>query len=200
MTNNSNPLEPAKIVKTITPLEGGKFDLVSLSRNTDKDNRLVSKSNFIAIIPFERNEEDKISYIYAVKFQNHAIDQSDVSLLVDTLDSERDSTAYDSVGRALLEEAGLNIDEIGVTEDDLFYLGPMTFSEPISAKFKCYAIDLTKVVRPDEQLEFTTTLAKSPFTRGESEIVRLGFHQVVNGDYPDVTILAGAFLLVSYFA
>lgn len=200
MTNNANPLEPAKITKNIVALEGGKFDLVSLSRNTDKDHKIVSKTNFIAIIPFERNEEDKISYLYGVKFHNHATDQSDVSLLVDSLDSEKDSTAYDAVGRALLEEAGMNIDELGITEDDLFYLGPMTFSEPISAKFKCYAIDLTKVVRPDEQLEFTTTLAKSPFTRGESEIVRLGFHQVVNGDYPDVTILAGAFLLVSYFA
>jgi hypothetical protein len=200
MTNNSNPLEPTKITKNVVPLDGGKFDMVSLSRNTDTDHKIVSKPNFIAIIPFERNEEDKISYVYAIKFQNHATDQSEVSLLVDSLDSERDSTAYDSVGRALLEEAGLNIDEIGITEDDLFYLGPMTFSEPISAKFKCYAVDLTKVVRPDEQLEFTTTLAKSPFTRGESEIVRLGFHQVVNGDYPDVTILAGAFLLVSYFA
>lgn len=200
MTSNNNPLQPSKISKNTIPMEGGKYDLIEISRNTDKDRRIVSKSNYIAIIPFERNAENKIAYVYGVKFQNHATDKSEVTLLIDSVDSDRDTTAYDAVGRTMLEEAGLNIDDAGINEDDVFYLGPMTFNEPVSAKFKCYALDLTKISRPDSPLEFTTNLSKSPFTRGEAEIVKLGFHQIVNGDYTDVTILSGAFLLVSYFS
>lgn len=199
MTNNQNPLEPAKIIKNSSPLIGGKFDLVSLSRNSDKTDRIVSKQNYIVLLPFDRTESDKIANIYGVKFQNHATDQSDVTLIIDSIDNEKDSTAFDAIGRSFLEEAGLNIEDLGINEDDIFYLGPITFSEPVSAKFKCYAIDLTKISRPDESIEFTTTLAKSPFTRDDSEIVKIGFHQIVNGDFSDATILAGSFLLVSYF-
>lgn len=199
MTNNVNPLQPARVVKTVSPGDGEKYDIISLARNTDTDKKIRLTQNYIAIVPFERNEEDKIAYVYAVKFSNYATDSSDVTLIIDSIDSERDTTAYDAIGRTLLEEAGLNMEEVGLSEDDVFYLGPMTLSDPIIAKFRCYAVDLTKISRPDKPFEFTTNLSKYPFTRGESEIVKLGFHQIVNGDYSDATILAGSFLLVSYF-
>ena len=197
--NSSNPLRPTKISRDVAPFMDGKFDLVSLSKDSDRLQKLWSKSNYIAILPFERTEDDKIKSIYCLKFENLATGQSDVSLLIDIVDNEKDQTSYDSVGRALLEEAGLNIDDAGITEDDIFYIGTMTTSEPVSAKFKCYAVDLTKISKPDTAIEFARTLSKSSFIKDSSEIVKIGFHQVVNGDYSDVTILAGSFLLVSYF-
>ena len=87
---------------------------------------------------------------------------------------------------------------MGLTEDDIFYLGNISTSIPANANFKCYAVDLTKASNPDSPIEFGRTLAKSPFTKDSSEIVKLGFHQVVNGDFTDATILAGAFLLFAY--
>jgi hypothetical protein len=198
-SDQPNPLQPAKITRTVTPFMNGSFDQVSLSRDSNKAERLISKSNYIAILPFDRTDDSKIRSIYALKFENHATGQIDVALITDTVDSEKDQTPFDSIGRALLEEAGLNIDELGLTEDDIFYIGTMTTSEPVSSKFKCYAIDLTKINRPDVEIEFTRNLSKSPFNKDSSEIVKIGFHQIVNGDYSDVTILAGSFLLVSYF-
>jgi 8-oxo-dGTP pyrophosphatase MutT (NUDIX family) len=159
----------------------------------------MCKVNYIAIIPFERTSDDKIKAIYGVELQNHATGQRDTTLLVDSVDPARDQTTFDTVCRALLEEAGLNIEEVGLTEDDIFYLGDITSSLPVSSKFKCYAIDLSKLSKPNSQIEFTRTLSKSSFEKDSSEIVKLGFHQVVNGDFSDATILAASFLLVSYF-
>jgi hypothetical protein len=199
MDNNPNPLQPAKINRSVSPFMNGNFDLVSLTRNSDKYEHLSSKQNYVAILPFDRTDDGKIKSIYGVKFENHATNQTDVTLLIDTIDPDKDQTPFDAIGRSLLEEAGLNIEEMGVAEDDIFYLGIMTTSEPVSSKFKCYAVDLTKLSKPDKPIDFTRNLSKSAFTRDDSEIVKIGFHQVVNGDFSDVTILAGAFLLVSYF-
>jgi len=200
MTNNRNPLTPAQIIKSVSPLGSGKYDLISMIRDSDRAEKISSRENYILILPFERTEDSKIKAIYGVKFENPATGQPDVSLLTDVIDFEKDTTSFDSVGRSLLEEAGLNIEDAGLNEDDIFYIGTMTTSEPAIAKFKCYAIDLTKISRPNESIRFTRNLSKSAFTKDDSsEIVKIGFHEIVNGDYSDASILAGSFLLVSYF-
>jgi len=188
-----------KISKSNLPNINGEIEIISLTRDTDKTNVLSCKTNYIAILPFEKTADDTIKSIYGLKFENHATGQTDTTLLIDSVDPSKDQTPIDTIYRSLLEEAGLNIEELGITEDDIFYLGNISTSTPISSKFKCYAIDLTNISKPDSQFNFTRTLAKSPFNKDSSEIVKLGFHQVVNGDFSDSTILSGAFLLVSYF-
>lgn len=192
-------LQPNKINKSTSQILNGEFDVVSLSRDSDKTDRLTSKVNYIAVLPFERTADDRIKAIYGLKFENHATGQMDTRLLVDTVDPSKDQTPFDTVCRALLEEAGVNIEELGVDEDDIFYLGNISMTIPVNSKFKCYAVDLTKAANPEKPIEFARTLSKSKFDKDSSEIVKLGFHQVVNGDFTDSTILAGSFLLVSYF-
>lgn len=192
-------LPQPKITRSVTPILNGEFDVISLSRDADQASRLMSKANYIAVIPFERTGDDKIRSIYGITLDNHATGQRDTTLVVDTVDPARDQTAFDSVCRALLEEAGLDIEKVGITEDDIFYLGDITSCIPVNSKFKCYAVDLSRISKPGSAIEFTRTLSKSKFEKDTSEIVKLGFHQVVNGDFSDATILAGAFLLVSYF-
>lgn len=192
-------LPQPKITRSVTPILNGEFDVVSLTRDTDQSSRLMSKANYIAILPFERTNDGQIKAIYGLSFDNHATSQRDTTLLVDSVDSSRDQTAYDTVCRALLEEAGINLEECGINEDDIFYLGNITTSMPINSQFKCYAVDMSRLAKPDSPIEFTRTLSKSKFEKDSSEIVKLGFHQVVNGDFSDATILASAFLLVSYF-
>jgi 8-oxo-dGTP pyrophosphatase MutT (NUDIX family) len=188
-----------KIVKSVSPLLNGEFEIISLSKDQEKTDHISSKANYIAILPFEKTSDDKIKSIYCLRSDNPATGQTDTTLIVDQVDPARDQTPYDSVCRAMIEEAGIDLDEIGITGSEIFYLGTITSSVPVSAKFKCYAVDLTKVAKSDKQIEFARTLSKSKFTKDSSEIVKLGFHQVVNGDFSDSTILSGAFLLVSYF-
>ena len=192
-------LPTPKITKSSSPILNGEFDIVSLVRDHDRSDRLTSKSNYIVVLPFERTSDNRIKSIYGVKFENHATGQTDTTLLIDSVDSARDQTPYDTVCRALIEEAGLNLEELGVTEDSIFYLGNISLSVPVNAKFKCYAVDLTELADPTESIPFTTALSKTKFDKDGSEIVKLGFHQVVNGDFSDATVLSGAFLLVSYF-
>jgi hypothetical protein len=192
-------LPQPKITRSVTPILNGDFDVISLSRDVDQASKLMCKVNYIAIIPFERTQDDKIQSIYGITFDDHATGQRDTTLIVDSIDQSRDQTSFDSVCRALLEEAGLDLERTGLTEDDIFYLGDITSCMPVSSKFKCYAVDLSRISKPGAAIEFTRTLSKSKFEKDTSEIVKLGFHQVVNGDFSDATILAGAFLLVSYF-
>lgn len=199
MENKANPLEPAKIVKSISSLIDGKFDLVSLSRATEKDERIRSTQDYVIILPFDRTDDNKLANIYCRQFENPATDGEDATLIIDIVDDERDETSYDTIGRSLLEEAGLNLEEEGLGEDETFYIGQLTLAEPVGAKFKCYAVDITKISKPGESIDFTTNLSKFKFIKDSSEIVKVGFHQIVNGDYSDALILAGAFLLVSYF-
>jgi hypothetical protein len=95
----------------------------------------------------------------------------------------------------LVEEAGLDIDALSINENNIFYLGEITTTWPVSSTLQCYGIDLTGKA----SLEFTRNLSKDPFIKDESSIIQANFHQVVNGDYSDSTVLAGSFLLVSYF-
>ena len=189
----------SKFVKTVSPIANGAFDLISFQRENDRHEFISSKSNHILVIPFERTAENTIKSIYAVESSSLVSDESTISLISDSVNSSKDQTPYDAVCRALIEEAGLNIDELGLSEDDIFYLGKVTMNVPVSAKFKCYAVDLSKLSGPNP-IEFTRALSKSKLTRDDSKIVKLGFHQVVNGDFSDSTILSGAFLLVAYFS
>lgn len=193
-------LAPVKITKTVTPILNGQFDLVSLSREQHKSEKLISKANHIAIIPFDCSSDGKIKSIYGLKFENHATGQKDVTLLTDSVDSSKDKTAYDAVFRVFLEEAGVNLEESGIVEDDIFYLGYITSAVPVNSKFKCFAVDLTKLTGAKSKLEFTRTLSKANFEKDSSEIAKIGFNQVVNGDFTDSMILSGAFLLISYFS
>ena len=193
-------ISPAKITRTVTPILNGDFDIVSLSREQHKADRLVSKANHIAVIPFDCMPDGTIKSIYGLKFENHAIGQKDVTLLTDQFDQSRDKTAYDAVFRLFLEEAGLNLEEAGIIEDDIFYLGNITSAVPVNSKFKCFAVDLTRLTGPKSNPEFTRNLSKSSFDKETSEIAKIGFNQIVNGDFTDSMILSGSFLLISYFS
>lgn len=197
--DNKNPLTPAEITKTISSLIDGKFNLVALSKADERDDRIRSTQDYIIILPFDRTDNNKIANIYCREFNDPSTDEDDTTLIIDAVDEDRDPTSYDSITRSLLEEAGINLEEEGLTEDDIYYIGPLTLAEPIGAKFKCYAVDLTKISRPGENINFTTNLSKFKFTKDSSNIIKVGFHQIVNGDYSDAIILAGVFLLVSYF-
>jgi hypothetical protein len=68
-------------------------------------------------------------------------------------------------------------------------------NSPMTLKMQCYGIDLTNL----PNISFTRNLSKDHFTKENSTITKVNFHQIVNGDYSDATVLSGAFLLVSYF-
>ena len=181
--------------KNQTPETFGKFNVITLTKDQSSSQYLSSQGKYICLLPFEMNSEKSIKSIFVLEFPNHSIGQTSHSLVIDEIDPNTDSTPFDAVCRALIEEAGINIEELGLTENQIFYLGDISTSFPVSSTVHCYGIDVTGKT----SLEFTRNLSKDKFTKDESTIIKVGFHQVVNGDYSDSTILAGSFLLVSYF-
>jgi len=185
-------------LKSINESNFGKYQLKEVSLDADKVKHYVSSNSpYICLLPFEKTEDNQISSVYILKYINPSTENTDYSLIVDEFDLDLESTSYDSVKRSLTEEAGLDIEALGITEDRIFYLGDITMSIPVNAKMMCYGIDLTNLSK--DQIQFTRTLAKDHFIKDTSSIIKIGFHQLVNGDYSDSTILSGTFLLASYF-
>lgn len=174
----------------------GKFNLTTVTKDTLANHQISDDSLYICLIPFERTSDNGIKSIYLLEFPNSVTGQREHCLVFDELNPDVDETSYDSVRRAMIEEAGVNLDDLRLDENVIFYLGEISMCFPVNSRMACYGIDLTDVKDP---IEFTRILSKDNFIKDDSSVVKVGFHQVVNGDYSDATILSGAFLLVSYF-
>lgn len=174
----------------------GRFNVLTLTKDQASSQYLSDDTSYICLMPFEKTLAGGIKSVYLLQFPNHSLGKVDCSLIIDPVNEDLDRTQYDSVCRSLIEEAGINIDDYGLSEDHIFYLGDITLSTPVSAKMHCFGIDLTG---PKSQPEFTRTLSKDSFTKDDSTIIKAGFHEIVNGNYSDATVLAGSFLLISYF-
>jgi hypothetical protein len=174
----------------------GKFNLTTVNKDTMSNHYVSDDSTYVCLIPFERTDDDHIKTMYLLQFPDHATGAKQHCLITDQINPDLDQTSYDSVRRAMIEEAGVNLDDLRLDENVIFYLGEIGMCFPVNAKMICYGIDLTGLKDP---VEFTRILAKDQFIKDNSSIVKVGFHQVVNGDYSDSTVLSGAFLLVSYF-
>lgn len=173
----------------------GKFNVLTVNKEQLSNQYLTDDQEYICLIPFEHGKDQTIKALYLLDYVSPITGESVQTLITDSINPDFDKTSYDSVGRALIEEAGLNPDEIGLNENDIYYLGDIDVNFPVSAKMHCYAVDLTN----KSISEFTRNLSKDPFIKDGSSIKKVGFHQVVSGDFPDSTVLAGSFLLVSYF-
>jgi hypothetical protein len=173
----------------------GRFNVLILTKDNHTNHYLSCELNYICLVPFEKTAEGTIKSIYVLEFPNKVTGQTVHSLIIDTVNPDLDKTPYDSVCRSLIEEAGLNIDSLNINENNIYYLGDIQMNVPMSLNIKCYGVDITS----NDQLDFTRNLSKDNFIKDESSITKIGFHQVVNGEFPDTTILSGSFLLVSYF-
>jgi len=184
------------IINTKDSSKLGKFNVVTLNQDSNTAHYLSDDLEYVCIVPFEKSENGSIKSIYVLDYQSPVSGSQIQTLVSDQVNPDLDKTPYDSVGRALIEEAGLNIDELGLTEDHIYYLGDIQMNSPVSVNMHCYGVDITS----KKVLEFTRNLSKDHFTKSNSAIKKVGFQQIVNGDYPDASILAGSFLLVSYFS
>ena len=175
--------------------EFGKFNVVTINKDSQTAQFLSAKPKYVAILPFDRNSENGIKSMYLLQTPNRSINSPVHTLIVDEIDADRDRTPYDSVCRALIEEAGLDLEAVGLNEDNVFFLGEISTNIPVTSVFACYAIDITA----KSSIEFTRNLSKDSISKDESSITRVGFHEVVNGNFTDSLVLSASFLLVSYF-
>lgn len=173
----------------------GKFNVFTVNKDQKTNHYLSDDLEYICLIPFETGQDSSIKALYLLDYANPVNGTKINSLIIDEVNPDFDKTPYDSVMRALIEEAGLNVDQLKISENDIYYLGDIDSNFPANTKAHCYAIDLTG----KSAIEFTRNLSKDSFTKDNSSIQKVGFHQIVNGDFSDSLVLAGSFLLVSYF-
>lgn len=186
-------------IETRTPLIDNRFEMVSIQRDQDTANQLNYLRTGVAVLPFTRGEDGKISKIYAMKQPNFIKDNDEVTLITDEYNDELDSSPFESVGRCMIEECGMDLSRFSLNEDSMFYLGDLSSVSPMYSTYKCYAIDLTEATGAKD-FGFSRVLSKNQLIRESSSIEEIGFYKVVNGDHSDSMLLAACFLLVSYFS
>jgi hypothetical protein len=173
--------------------------MVSIQRDQDQLNQLNYLRTGVAVLPFSRSQDGKISKIYALSQPNFINDQDSITLITDEYDSEVDSSPFESVGRCMIEECGIDLSRFQLNEDSMFYLGDLSSINPMYSNYKCYAIDVTDA-SSNTSFSFSRVLSKNPVTKDSSSIEEVGFYKIVNGDHSDALLLAACFLLVSYFS
>jgi len=186
-------------IESRVPLIDTRYEMVSIQRDQDQLNQLNYLKTGIAVLPFTRSQDGKISKIYALSQPDFIKDQESITLITDEYDSEVDASPFESVGRCMIEECGMDLSRFNLNEDSMFYLGDLSTVNPIYSTHKCYAIDVTEAVSNKEFI-FSRILSKNPINKESSSIEEVGFYKIVNGDHSDALLLASCFLLVSYFS
>lgn len=186
-------------IESRVPLIDTRYEMVSIHRDQDQLNQLNYLKTGVAVLPFTRSQDGKISKIYALSQPNFINDQDSVTLITDEYDSELDASPFESVGRCMIEECGMDLSRFDLNEDSMFYLGDLSSVNPIYSTYKCYAIDVT-CASSNTNFAFSRVLSKNPVTKDNSSIEEIGFYKIVNGDHSDTLLLAACFLLVSYFS
>lgn len=186
-------------IESRVPLVDDRYEMVSIHRDQDKLNQLNFLRTGVAVLPFTRSQEGKISKIYAFSQPDFIKDRDSITLITDEFDSEVDSSPFDSVHRCMIEECGIDLSRFKLNEDSMFYLGDISTVNPMYSTYKCYAIDVTDA-SSNTNFNFSRVLSKNPVLKDNSSIEEIGFYKIVNGDHSDALLLAACFLLVSYFS
>lgn len=178
-----------------TKVKIGNLNVFSMNKDDKKAQYVKDELEYVCLIPFEKGNGFTLKSIYLLDYTEPVDGKPVKSLIIDTVDPDLDQTPYNTVMRALVEEAGVNVDSLGITENDIYYLGDIDSNFPVGAKLHCYAVDLSN----KQTVEFTRNLSKNSFIKDSSSITKVDFQQIVSGDFSDSLVLAGSFLLVSYF-
>jgi hypothetical protein len=186
-------------IESRVPLIDTRYEMVSIQRDQDQLNQLNYLRTGVAVLPFTRSQDGKISKIYALSQPDFIKDQDSITLITDEYDSEVDASPFESVGRCMIEECGMDLSRFNLNEDSMFYLGDLSTVNPIYSTYKCYAIDVTDAAS-NTGFSFSRVLSKNPINKDSSSIEEVGFYKIVNGDHSDALLLASCFLLVSYFS
>jgi hypothetical protein len=173
--------------------------MVSIQRDQDQLNQLNYLRTGVAVLPFTRSDDGKILKVYALSQPNFIKDADEVTLITDEFNPELDMSPFETVGRCMIEECGMDLSRFSLNEDSMFYLGDLSSVNPIYSTYKCYAIDVTSV-STNTSFNFTRVLSKNALLKDSSTIEEIGFYKIVNGDHSDCLLLAACFLLVSYFS
>jgi hypothetical protein len=186
-------------IESRVPLVDTRYEMVSIHKDQDQLNQLNYLRTGVAVLPFTRSEDGKILKVYALSQPNFIKDADEVTLITDEFDPEHDMSPFETVGRCMIEECGMDLSRFNLNEDSMFYLGDLSSVNPIYSTYKCYAIDVTDA-STNSNFNFTRVLSKNQLIKDSSNIEEIGFYKIVNGDHSDSLLLAACFLLVSYFS
>ena len=186
-------------IESRVPLVDTRYEMVSIQRDQDQLNQLNYLRTGVAVLPFTRSEDGKILKVYALSQPNFIKDADEVTLITDEFNPELDMSPFETVGRCMIEDCGMDLSRYSLNEDTMFYLGDLSSVNPIYSTYKCYAIDVTGA-STNSNFNFTRVLSKNPLIKDSSNIEEIGFYKIVNGDHSDALLLAACFLLVSYFS
>ena len=164
----------------------GKYSVYSFSNSSNKFRRIACDQESICILPFELNENNQITNVYLFKYDDYLLGGSKLACITDTFDKDKFDSHFSAVENCLEDKMGVSNIDI----NDCYFLGNVSHGIPFSKEYRCYAVNITSAI---SERNF---LSQPAF----SDLEKIKFSKVVNGQVPDSLILSCSLLLLSYFS
>jgi hypothetical protein len=162
----------------------GKYSVHTFLDQDKKFRRLSCDSESICILPFELNESNQIKNVYLLKYDDYLLGGSKFTCVTDTFNKDKYDSHFLAVEDCLNEK--MEISNIDI--NDCYFLGTVSHGLPFSKEYRCYAVNITSDISKPGSSSFF------------SDIEKIRFNRVINGNFPDSLILSCSLLLLSYFS
>ena len=188
-------MNPNKFSKNLAySPEKGKYLVYNFTDGETNFDRFESKTESVCIIPFFKNEHDKISSIVLADCQDHLNGGKNfLTCITSTYNTNQFSSHHLCFKDAVEHNLGLN----DINIDDIFYLGEISYNSPLSKKYRCFGINLSSYYDKFSDLDQSSLVNRNPKI---IELKNVKFSSIVNGNVDDALCLSSAMLLLSYFS
>lgn len=188
-------MNPNKFSKNLAySSENGKYSAYNITDGQTKFDRFNSRDESVCILPFFKNEHDKISSIVLANCSDHLQDgKSFLTCITQAHDQNKFNSYHLSFKDAI--EHNLALKEVDV--NDIFYLGEVKYTIPFSKTYRCFAVNLSNYFDNFSDLDQTNLIYRNPKI---IDLKNIKFSSVVNGNVDDALSLSCTMLLLSYFS
>jgi hypothetical protein len=188
-------MNPNKFSKTLNySSENNKYNVYNFSDGKTNFDKIESKGDTICIFPFFKNEHDKISSIVLANCIDHINeDKNFLTCITQTHNSNKFNSYHESFKDML--DYNLGLKEVDV--NDIFYLGEVSLTSPLSKRYRCFAVNLSNYYDHFSNLDQSNLTNRNPKIL---DLKNIKFSSIVNGNIDDALCLSCSMLLLSYFS
>jgi hypothetical protein len=188
-------MNPNKFSKNLAySSENGKYSAFNFTDGSTNFDRFESRDESICLLPFFKNEHDKISSLVLANCVDHVAEGKN---FLTCITQSHDQNKFNSYHLSFKESIEHNLSLKEVDVNDIFYLGEISFTIPVSKKYRCFAVNLSNHYDNFSELDQSALIHRNPKI---VDLKNIKFSSVVNGNVDDALCLACSMLLLSYFS
>ena len=170
-----------------------RYSVFNFTNGNTSFDRFDSKMESICILPFFKNQHDKIESVILAECSDLLNEGSVLTCITQAFDQDKYLTSHECFKEAIYNNLGVS----EIQTDDIFYLGKVSHTIPFNKKYRCYAVNLSNNYDSFKDIDQASLKNKN---QKISDLKKIKFSSIVNGHVEDSLCLSCSLLLVSYFS